>query len=146
MKGGRAYLRRKRTDWRETGARRRPEPVVQRVARASDLLARLDRRRDPALARRVERLKARVAQADRLLATLSHKAILARGFALVTDAEGNLVRAAASVSAGMALELTFADGTAGAVATGGDEAPARPKSAPRKPASGGAPGGQGSLF
>ena len=47
------------------------------------------------IAVRRELLLGRLAQADRLLNTLSHQAILARGFALVMDADGNLLRRAA---------------------------------------------------
>ncbi|RVD33615.1 exodeoxyribonuclease VII large subunit, partial [Mesorhizobium sp. M4B.F.Ca.ET.019.03.1.1] len=81
-------------------------------------------------------------QADRLLSTLSHKAVLARGFALVKDAEGAVIKLAADVVPGAALSLEFADGSADAVATGGG---ARPK-ASAKPAKPREPGNQGSLF
>ena len=73
---------------------------------------------------RLERLRGQLSQADRLLTTLSHKAVLARGFALVKDADGAVIKQAAEVASGMALSLEFADGTADAVATSGT---ARPK-------------------
>ncbi|TGV53460.1 exodeoxyribonuclease VII large subunit, partial [Mesorhizobium sp. M2D.F.Ca.ET.160.01.1.1] len=83
---------------------------------------------DQALARQIDRLRAALTQADRLPATLSHKAVLARGFALVKDADGAVIKQAADVASGMALSLEFADGTADAVATSGA---ARPKPAAR---------------
>jgi exodeoxyribonuclease VII large subunit len=65
--------------------------------------------------------------------------VLARGFAVVKDAEGRIVKRAASVSSGNVLDIEFADGKVAAVASGGT---VRPKPAPRgKPGS-----GQGSLF
>lgn len=102
---------------------------------------------------RLERLRARLTQADRLLSTLklSEQAILERGYALVLDANGTLVKRAAEVTPGATLELRFADGSTHATAEGGEPAsnpmspsPAtqRPKAAPKdKSAS-----GQGLLF
>jgi exodeoxyribonuclease VII large subunit len=72
--------------------------------------------------------------------------VLARGFALVSDAEGNLVRSAAAVSAGEGLTLEFADGGVGVVAggeAGSGAAPAVRKRRPKPPPD---EGGQQSLF
>jgi exodeoxyribonuclease VII large subunit len=44
--------------------------------------------------------------------------VLARGFALVRDARGQPVRAAASVAQGVHLSLEFADGRVGVTADG----------------------------
>ena len=52
------------------------------------------------------------------LGSVSYQAVLARGFALVQDAEGVALTAAADVPAGGRLTLTFADGQAGATADG----------------------------
>ena len=96
------------------------------------------------MARQVERLRGRLTQADRLLSTLklSDEAILERGYALVTDAGGRLVRRAAEIAPGAELSLRFADGSAQVTADG--EASPKPAARPaRKPASAGS---QGSLF
>jgi exodeoxyribonuclease VII large subunit len=68
------------------------------------------------------------------LESASYQSVLARGFALVRDADGHAVTAAARVAPGQALRLTFADGEVRAQAEG---APPRRK--------GQAPG-QGSLL
>jgi exodeoxyribonuclease VII large subunit len=68
---------------------------------------------------------------------------LERGYALVLDSSGALVRRAAEVKVGETLELRFADGAANAIATGGKPGP---KPAPKQPAKVKEPGGQGSLF
>jgi exodeoxyribonuclease VII large subunit len=66
------------------------------------------------------------------LEAVSYQAVLARGFALVRDAEGGPVARAAGVQPGARLALTFADGEVGAVAEG--SRPARPGGAPvRRP-------------
>ncbi|TJX48514.1 MAG: exodeoxyribonuclease VII large subunit, partial [Mesorhizobium sp.] len=119
------------------------EPTARRQRVQRDLLTALTRRGGQAVLIRLERLRSRIGQADRLMATLSHKAVLARGFALVKDADGGVVKQAADVASGMALSLEFADGTADAVATSGA---ARPKSVTRPAAKAKEPGNQGSLF
>lgn len=55
----------------------------------------------------------------RLLETVSHKAVLARGFALVKGADGTIRRRAMAVAPGENLSLVFADSTVEAKAKGG---------------------------
>ncbi len=50
-------------------------------------------------------------RAGRLLESLSHKAVLARGFAMVTGDDGALVTSARQAAGSGVLDLTFADGT-----------------------------------
>jgi len=86
-----------------------------------------------------------VGRAGQVLTALSYQGVLARGFALVRDAAGRPLRTAASISAGLALDIEFSDGHVGAVATsGGASAPLEPAKA-RTPRASGAKG-QGSLF
>jgi exodeoxyribonuclease VII large subunit len=94
--------------------------------------------------RRLEKAGQRFAAAARLLETLSHKSVLARGFALVTKADGTVVRAAGDLSQGLSVRLAFADGEAPAV-IGEMEGSSGPK---RKPTKKGGPDGgdQGALF
>jgi exodeoxyribonuclease VII large subunit len=44
---------------------------------------------------------------------MSYKSVLARGFAVVRDAEGKTIRAAAQVKANAALSIEFNDGEVG---------------------------------
>jgi len=78
------------------------------------------------------------------LASVSHEAVLGRGFALVKDADGRLVRAAARLSGGQAVSLHFADGERGAVI--GTGAPSERPAPGRRPKKKTPPPGQGSLF
>ncbi|MGB4864511.1 MAG: exodeoxyribonuclease VII large subunit, partial [Hyphomicrobium sp.] len=86
-----------------------------------------------------------------LLHSLSYQSALARGYALVRDADGRMVRRAAGLLTGASISIEFADGQISAEVNGGTSgtsgpAPdpgvkrARPKSPP------GSRGGQGSLF
>jgi exodeoxyribonuclease VII large subunit len=115
-----ATLERRRTALHHTAARLRIEPIAERL--------------------KVRR--GRLEQAVRLLESVSYQSILQRGFALVTDGDGNLVRRAAEISRGDRFAVAFSDGQVAAIATG-DDAPAREK--PQKPAPSGGTR-QGSLF
>jgi exodeoxyribonuclease VII large subunit len=88
----------------------------------------------------------RTERGGELLAAFSYRGVLARGFALVRDAEGQPLRSATAVSAGMALEIEFSDGRVGARAETGATVtrPSSPPSKPRGRPAGGS--GQGDLF
>ncbi|GGK49193.1 exodeoxyribonuclease VII large subunit [Salinarimonas ramus] len=81
-----------------------------------------DRLRKLALAGVHERQR-RLASLWQLAESLSYRSVLARGYALVRDAEDRPVRAAGAVSAGAALSIEFADGIVAARAEGGRAAP-----------------------
>ncbi|KQO42479.1 exodeoxyribonuclease VII large subunit [Methylobacterium sp. Leaf85] len=110
------------------------------TARRFERLGALDTRLDQAIRRLLERRSDRLGNFAALLGTLSYRAVLARGFALVRDEDGAPIRAAASVTPGQRLGLEFADGTrfarseaADDTAPGG-EGPSKRKRQPRKPA------------
>jgi len=69
--------------------------------------------------------KVRLEGAAARLEAVSYQAVLARGFALVQDADGAALTAAAEVPAGGRLTLTFADGQVGATADGVKQAARR---------------------
>jgi exodeoxyribonuclease VII large subunit len=79
--------------------------------------------------------RGRLEALTRILESISYRAVLERGFALVTGADGKLRRRASQIKAGEHLHLTFADGETGALAEG------TAKSRVKK-----TPGDQGSLF
>ncbi|KQP67739.1 exodeoxyribonuclease VII large subunit [Methylobacterium sp. Leaf112] len=120
-------------------------------ARRRDRLDALQGRLDRAGGRLTERRRDRLGTLASLLASLSYRAVLARGFALVRDGSGAALRSTVAASAAERFTLEFADGTlaaraetAAASSGEGVPAPARPKRAPRKPAAKALV--QGSLF
>jgi exodeoxyribonuclease VII large subunit len=121
--------------------RLRPHLVRGLARGAREQLISLDRTRARALGSLVARKRERLDGRGALLASLGHHNVLARGFALVRDAEGAMVRRAAEVSPGMRLDIEFADGHVGARADGGEER----KTAPRRKGSGGSEN-QGTLL
>ena len=138
--------------------RLRPELVTGDNRRKRELVAaRFDR-----LTRRIEQnladARQRTLSSGKLLETLSHKSVLARGFALVRKASGEVVRTAVSAASEDALTLTFGDGLIDVAPIGTPEktdrqetAKAPKKAKPRETEKPAAvrktdTGGQGSLF
>lgn len=113
-------------------ARLRVDTVRQDVARRGQRIGELGQRMAAAFDRSLAEDRRRLAQTSRLMETLSHRSVLARGFALVTGSSGDVVRSAAQLSPGDAVSLTFADGSAPAT-IGGD---GRRKAKPSKPEQG----------
>ncbi|MEP0315779.1 MAG: exodeoxyribonuclease VII large subunit [Hyphomonas sp.] len=124
----------------------------------SDIRASKHRLRDtavrarPALTRLIERRRTALASQGKLLETLSYQSTLKRGYALVRDTDGNLIRSAGTAAASPAFRVSFGDGDVMA-RPDGTSTPPPPTAAPRiqpKPVSqaGGAKpkGDQGSLF
>ena len=105
------------------------------------------RLRPEALANRIDAKRRALEGQASLLASLSYHSVLARGFALVRDGEGAMVRAAAGLAGGARLDIEFRDGRVGAAVT----SPAEPEPATvsdthvRRPRGKGGPG-QGNLF
>ena len=119
----------------------RPAALRQDMARRGDRARQAGERLAPAMTRALQDKALRLANAARLLETLSHKSALARGFALVRDADGHVISAAGDLAAGQGVTLTFKDGERAAVIDGGGDA--SPK---RKGKAGAGPADQGSLF
>jgi exodeoxyribonuclease VII large subunit len=96
----------RRLEWRL----RQPLPQAARLASTSDALRR-------ALPLRLERAGTRLAALAQNLAHLNPQAVLGRGYALVTTADGAIVQDAAQVAPGDAVALEFARGGAAATIT-----------------------------
>lgn len=117
-------------------SRLRPDALTVDLRRRKQSLIDVAKRARPALDRVSLRKADQLQAATKLLGTLSHESVLARGFALVRDTDGALVRTAKSAEAADALRLTFVDG----------ETTVHPGDTPRKKPATKPPGQQGSLF
>jgi exodeoxyribonuclease VII large subunit len=137
----------------------------ERVARAFERVADLDERAARAFARNLAQRQERLlAQDDRLrraffqivarrrdrlrsvaslLGSLGPDAVLARGYALVRDEAGTLIRGAGQVRPGQALSVQVSDGRFGVAVAGPGEAPSRPLRPQRRESP---KAGQGDLF
>jgi exodeoxyribonuclease VII large subunit len=117
------------------------------LARDRERALRLSERARRALATLVQRHQARVLASGQLLAALSYRSVLARGFALVRDADGAALHAAASIGPGARLSLEFADGRVAATADlDGVAATTRPAKAATTTPKRAKPVDQGTLF
>jgi exodeoxyribonuclease VII large subunit len=138
--------------------RLRPAALHARVSRCRERLDGLERRAARALAGGIAAERRRLAAQSQLLASLSYQSALRRGFAVVRDAAGGMVRSIAQVKAGDSLQIELADGRFGAQAEGARSDPAdapgedkapRPRSLGPRTARKSNPSGssgQGSLF
>jgi exodeoxyribonuclease VII large subunit len=117
----------------------------ERIGNNRHRLAMLQGRMSRALARRMAERDASLQALWKVAASLNPRAVLGRGYALVRDAEGQLIRDASATSPGMALSVEVEKGSFGVVVAGDSPPSIRPapRGATRK-AEG--PGGQGDLF
>ena len=84
---------------------------MARAAQAGrDRLIRLDRSQARSLATLLARSRAKLDGQAKLLQTLGYHNVLSRGFALVRGEDGAMLRRAAEVKPGSALDIEFADG------------------------------------
>jgi exodeoxyribonuclease VII large subunit len=125
-----------------------------RIARQHERVAALAQRSERAAGLLLRHRLAAVERCGQLLNALSHRGVLARGFALVRDLDGRPLRQAAAVSPGMGLDIEFSDAhvralAQGSPAAGAGKAAGKPEASPvPKPRGrrGGGDSGQGSLF
>lgn len=110
----------------------RPALLTARVEREAERLA-ARRLRPEVLLQRIEHARGKVMALDRLRLSLDPEAPLKRGYVLVTDADGQLVKERAIAANQPRLTLKFADGTLD-VSTGGTAPTPRPAPKPRPPA------------
>ncbi len=135
-----ANARAHRTAFVAVASRLTPRELMRALTRAGERLTALVERGERAYGTSRTRRRDRLVRTTQLLDALSHKNVLARGFALVHDSAGRLVRSSAGQSPGTRLVVEFAgDDTMPVVVDG-----ARPASPARKAAA--APAGQSNLF
>jgi exodeoxyribonuclease VII large subunit len=118
----------------------RPKPLRDRMRAETERTKLLNHRLERCHRARLETAHKKLESLSRVLESISYRAVLERGYALVRAADGTIRRRAASIASGERLSLVFADGAQQAIADGGPQRPERPLQRPRKP------GGQGDLF
>ena len=105
-----ANTRAHHTRYARTASRLRPSPVRQRISLCGERAAALQSRAAQALRNGLATRRRQLDGTAALLGSLSYQGVLQRGFALVRDSEGRMVREAAALHAGDPLELEFRDG------------------------------------
>ena len=102
------------------------------------------RRLSPAVMRLTTERGRQLEALGKLLNSLSYRGVLARGYAVVTDQDGTLIRSAANVAGGQPIGIEFADGSVAAHVDGEFALP--PLRQRRKRSGPGEDSGQQSLF
>lgn len=111
-------LERKQAQWQ--GVRHKISPVALRteLRHARSLLTPISSRLRSGMTVRLSDCRKALSQADKMLASLSYRNVLARGYAVIKDADGNLVQERAGLSPGDAVAIEFADGAVAATIAG----------------------------
>jgi exodeoxyribonuclease VII large subunit len=130
-----------------------PQPIRARMARSAERIEALQGRARQSMAASLAAHRRHLGGCGKLLASLSYQGVLERGYALVRDGEGRMLRSVAQIVPGQRLDIEFGDGRVDAQALGKsvsksvDEADqqARASAPPRKKTETRG-GGQGSLF
>jgi len=105
------------------GLRANAEAHRNRIGRARERVTTLIERADRAVLMLLQQRATALDRCGQLLAALSHRGVLARGFALVRDLAGHPLRAAATISPAQRLDIEFSDGRVHAVAEGSSMTP-----------------------
>ncbi|MEZ5765139.1 MAG: exodeoxyribonuclease VII large subunit [Xanthobacteraceae bacterium] len=111
----------------EVALRANAQAHRQRIARDLERTSRLSERSTRALKVLLRAREAQLQGTAQMLGVLSYRSVLARGYALVRDANGLTLRKASSVMPGAHLTLEFADGKVDVTAHGESAASARPR-------------------
>ena len=125
---------------------------MEKIARTESRLEVIFERMAASMRQRLESAGQQLEQAGRLLESTSFQRTLDRGFAIVSSAEGGIIRSASMANAGSEVSIRFADGQRDAVIAGKAAEAKMPASSiktPSKRKPQGKPdgdGGQGDLF
>lgn len=111
-------VERKRAGFEAIGPKLSPNALRAELRHAQTQLSPLGGRLGTAIAQWMAQRSAALQQAGKLLDTLSYKSVLARGYAVIKDADGNLVREKAALTPGDMVSIELADGAIGASISG----------------------------
>lgn len=105
----------------------RPQMMLKAVRQGAQELVHLQERRDRALRTILQQRRQRLQSSSQMMNSLSYQNVLARGFALVRDNAGEMVRGAAGLGAGDLVNVEFVDGRVFAEIQSDDGAESIPK-------------------
>lgn len=126
----------RRARFERLAGRLTPQPIRTRIERSAERLATLEKRATRALMHAVFQRRRALEGNVQLLGSLSYRSILNRGYAVVRDAGGAMVRTVTAVASGAHLDIELTDGRIAAQAI--EMSPA-PKTAPAADLSASAP-------
>ncbi len=98
--------------------RLRPADIRKQISVTKDRIGLYSGRADRSMSARLEQLSGRLVNVAGLLEAYSYQGVLQRGYALVTDINGKVIRSKDTPDIGDHVTLTFGDGDRGAVIDG----------------------------
>ena len=119
----------KRVEFTRAASRLRPEPLIADARRARNSLVDTARRARPALDRVLRAKQQDLTAQTKLLETLSYQATLKRGYAIVKDDTGKVLRSANAVAQALNVTLTLSDGDVSATPNG--QSATKPETKPK---------------
>ena len=120
-------LERKQSHLLGIGPKLSPAALRAELRHAHSVLRPLTARLRAGMALQMSEHRAALTQADKLLASLSYRSVLARGYAVIKDDQGNLVQRRADLSSGDGVAIEFADGEIAAIIAGGTISKKKPR-------------------
>lgn len=115
---GRLRWQRQKLTQQQTGLR--PQAMLHAVVRSRQTLTQLHERQARTFQHGLQQRRQRLLGLGQLLNSLSYQSALRRGFALVRDEAGDMLRQGAGLSGGARLELEFSDGRVWTEVVGGE--------------------------
>lgn len=120
-------IERKRSQYDITGPKLSPRALNAELRHSQAQLTPLAGRLLAGITQLVGERRNALTQSSKLLVSLSYKSVLARGYAVIKDADGNLVQQRAGLSPGDSVAIEFADGAVGATIAGSPAIKKKPR-------------------
>lgn len=132
-----ASLERRKSQFETAGKRLKPQSIARANRLRAERLSGLGKTITRSIASDIQRKTNRLEKASKLLEAYSYQGVLSRGYALVQNSDGAVIRQQSALNAGDCVSLTFIDGRRSAIIEGGSPHTPKPntKSKP-KPANG----------
>lgn len=123
-------VERKRAQFEAIGPKLSPNALRAELRHSQSQLAPLTARLLGGIAQSLGERRAALSQSAKLLVSLSYKSVLARGYAVIKDADGNLVHERAGLMPGDMVAIEFADGDVSATIAGSPAIKKKPRPQP----------------
>jgi exodeoxyribonuclease VII large subunit len=123
-------LERKRAQLEAIGPKLAPNALRAELRHSQVQLAPLAARLQASVALHLAERRAALTQSGKLLESLSYRSVLARGYAVIKDEEGNLVHERAGLAPGDMVAIEFADGDVSATIAGSATIKRKPRPQP----------------
>jgi exodeoxyribonuclease VII large subunit len=116
--GAMRLVERKRAQFEGIGPKLSPNSLRSELRHSQSLFSPLTARLLASVTGQLAQRHTALAQAGKLLGSLSYKSVLARGYAVIKDADGHLVHERSGLTPGDRVAIEFADGAVDAVVAG----------------------------